>query len=115
MPISSDTNHHNIRFVNLNEQRIVSSEMVEEIGIQLGEIAADLQEKKVIIDLTGVESMTSMMLGQLVKFQKALRDRKVEVGLCCLAPDIASLLQVSKLDSLFQIFETREMAMYGFK
>lgn len=115
MPISSDVNQHNIRFVNLNENRIVSTVMVEEIGNQLQELAANLQEKKVIIDLTGVESMTSMMLGQLVKFQKTLRDTQVELGLCCLAPDITNLFRVSKLDSLFPIFENREMAIYELK
>jgi len=115
MPISSAVNQHNIRFVNLNENRIVSTVMVEEIGNQLQELAANLQEKKVIIDLTGVESMTSMMLGQLVKFQKTLRDTQVELGLCCLAPDIANLFRVSKLDSLFPIFENREKAIYELK
>lgn len=115
MPISSDVNQHNIRFVNLNENRIVSTVMVEEIGNQLQELAANLQEKKVIIDLTGVESMTSMMLGQLVKFQKTLRDTQVKLGLCCLSPDIAKLFRVSKLDSLFPIFENREMAIYELK
>ena len=115
MPISSDTNHHNIRFINLNEKKIVSSEMVEEIGVQLGEIAKTLRETRVVIDLSGVESMTSMMLGQLVKFQKSLRENQVDLGLCCLTADISSLFKISKLDSLFQIFENREMAMYGFK
>ncbi len=115
MPVISTSTHHNIRFLSFEETKIVKQATVDAIGAQLKDIAESTEDKKIIFDLLGVESMTSMVLGQFVQFRSAVGKRGIAVAFCNVSPEITELLKISRLDALFKIFENREMAMYGFE
>ena len=115
MPVISTSNNHNICFLSFEETKIVEQTTVDAISEQLESIAESTDEKKIIFDLLGVAAMTSMVLGQFVKFRSTVGKRGIEVAFCNVSPEITELLKISRLDALFKIFENREMAMYGFE
>ena len=62
MPVISTSNNHNICFLSFEETKIVEQTTVDAIGEQLKSIAESTDEKKIIFDLLGVESMTGMVI-----------------------------------------------------
>jgi anti-sigma B factor antagonist len=63
-------------------------------------------EKKFLIDSSG--------LGVLVSLSKKIREQGGELRLANLNDDLQTLFELTKLDTLFQISDTRERALESF-
>ena len=74
----------------------------------------DKGRKKVVIDLSGVDWMNSSGLGILIGSLISLRNNGGDLRLACLNERIRNLLQVTKLDSIFDLHETVEGAIESF-
>jgi len=69
---------------------------------------------RLLLDLGNVRFLSSNALGILVNFKKKLDAVGGDLRLCCLDPDLLELLLITKLDRLFQIFESQQEALRGF-
>jgi anti-sigma B factor antagonist len=71
----------------------------------------DEKPEKVVVDLTAVPYMDSSGVASLVKLLS--RTRKLGVGLALLSPSpkVRSILEITRLDSVFAICDTKEEAM----
>jgi len=70
--------------------------------------------KKFLIDCTETGYIDSSGLGALVTVSKKVREQDGELRIAGLNPDLKSLFELTKLDSLFHIAETPEAALEGF-
>jgi anti-sigma B factor antagonist len=70
--------------------------------------------KKVLIDFSRTGYIDSSGLGVLVSLAKKIRDAGGELRLANLNDDLQTLFELTKLDTLFQISETRERALDSF-
>ncbi|MEZ4589041.1 MAG: STAS domain-containing protein [Gemmatimonadales bacterium] len=76
--------------------------------------ALDGGARKFLIDCTGTGYIDSSGLGALVTVSKKIREQGGELRIAGLNPDLKSLFELTKLDSLFHIAETPEAALEGF-
>lgn len=67
--------------------------------------------KFVIADLSKVEIINSSGLGMLVSALTTLKKYHIEFWLCCLPEKVQKLLEMTHLDRVFRIFETKENAI----
>jgi anti-sigma B factor antagonist len=111
MPGLITTTSDDIQILDFEETRILDQETVDSIGGELQAIAEATDVKKIVIDLNRIELMTSTMIGQFVTFHNRCRDREIELRFCNLSSEIQNLFKITRLDSLFQIAETREKAI----
>jgi len=74
----------------------------------------DRGAKKFLIDFTRTGYIDSSGLGVLVSLSKKIRDQGGELRLANLNDDLKTLFELTKLDTLFQIAETREGALASF-
>jgi anti-sigma B factor antagonist len=69
---------------------------------------------KVLVDFARTGYIDSSGLGVLVSLAKKIREMGGELRLANLNDDLQTLFELTKLDTLFQISETRERALDGF-
>ena len=74
----------------------------------------DAKKKKIVVDLKGVSSMNSSGLGMLIGGVTTMRNAKGDLKLACASDKILKLLQVTKLLSVFEHFDTVKKATSSF-
>ena len=70
--------------------------------------------RKVIVDFARTGYIDSSGLGVLVSLAKKMREMGGDLRLANLNDDLQTLFELTKLDTLFQISETRERALENF-
>lgn len=71
-------------------------------------------ERKFLIDFAQTGYIDSSGLGVLVSLSKKIREQGGELRLANLNEDLKTLFELTKLDTLFQIAESRERALESF-
>lgn len=74
----------------------------------------EMGKNKVVIDLSKVEWMNSTGLGILISGVTTLRNGSGELKLVKVNSKIKSLLEITKLNSVFEIFDSVENAVDSF-
>jgi anti-sigma B factor antagonist len=70
--------------------------------------------RKFLIDFTNTGYIDSSGLGVLVSLSKKIREQGGELRLANLNEDLRTLFELTKLDTLFQISDSREEALSSF-
>ncbi len=71
-------------------------------------------DRKFLIDFEKTGYIDSSGLGVLVSLSKKIREQGGELRLANLNDDLKTLFELTKLDTLFQIADTRQRAMESF-
>ena len=66
---------------------------------------------RVLIDLKEVPYLDSSDLGRLIRCHIAIRQAGGRVRLCNLAPRVASVMKMTRLDTVLDIYDTEEEAL----
>jgi anti-sigma B factor antagonist len=76
--------------------------------------ALDHGARKLLVDFTKTGYIDSSGLGVLVSLSKRIREQGGELRLAALNEDLRTLFELTKLDTLFQIADSREQALGSF-
>jgi anti-anti-sigma factor len=68
-------------------------------------------ERQLLVDLSGLEYISSSGLGVLLHAAKTLEKQKGSVMLCALKPHIKEVFQICGFTKIFPLYETREEAL----
>ncbi len=71
-------------------------------------------DRKFVIDFSNTGYIDSSGLGVLVSLSKKIREQGGELRLSGLNEDLRTLFELTKLDTLFKIADTKEEALEGF-
>ncbi len=74
----------------------------------------DSRKKKVVVDLKGVSSMNSSGLGMLIGGVTTMRNAKGDLKLADASEKIIKLLEVTKLLTVFEHYDTVKKAIESF-
>jgi len=75
---------------------------------------AEAGARKILVDFAKAGYIDSSGLGVLVSLAKRMRELGGDLRLANLNDDLQTLFELTKLDSLFQIADTRERALESF-
>jgi anti-sigma B factor antagonist len=75
---------------------------------------AESGARKILVDFAKTGYIDSSGLGVLVSLAKRLRELGGDLRLANLNDDLQTLFELTKLDTLFQIADTRERALESF-
>ena len=103
--------HSDVTIIEVEGQLIVGNR--QELK-QLVLDAIDKGTKKVLVDFSRTGYIDSSGLGVLVSLAKKIRDGGGDLRLANLNDDLQTLFELTKLDTLFQISQTREHALESF-
>jgi anti-sigma B factor antagonist len=72
------------------------------------------QQRKVVLDLAGVQFVDSLGVGALLSCRQNLNSLQGQLHLCELSHTVSKLLRLMRLDKTFQIHDTCAGAVQGF-
>ena len=72
-------------------------------------------EHNYVIDMGGVDFIDSSGLAALVMLFKRVRIGEGDVKLCCIKPEILKIFELTRLNRVFDIFDTRAEAVESFR
>jgi anti-sigma B factor antagonist len=95
---------HSIRditIVDLQEKSILDTSQIEQIGTELYDQVENRCHKRLILDFTKVQFLSSSALGMLITLQKKVAAAKGELVLCGMRKDLMKVFEITKLNKLF--------------
>jgi anti-sigma B factor antagonist len=87
---------------------------IEKVGAELFDLVENKGLNRLIISFKGVRFVSSSMLAQVVKLQKAITRSKGRLRLCSLTPDLLDVVKKSNLDKLLDVVDDETAALNKF-
>ena len=98
--------------VSFRDRLLFDDRTVREVADQLGAaLPNDGKPIRVILDFTGVDLISSSLLGKLILLQRRVDGSGGKLRLCELSPTVQSVFKTSNLDRLFAILRDRQAAL----
>ena len=105
----------NTILVHFKEYHLLSDyAVVNAIGNELDELVDRSRGRKVVIDFSGVEHVSSLILGLLVMFRKQVVPNGGQLLLCRLSPEVRELFDRTVLSQSWDIRESEADAFAVF-
>jgi anti-anti-sigma factor len=89
---------------------ILSGETAEAVGDHLGRLAEDGQTQ-ILLNCANVQSLTSLMIGRLIVFNRKVSAAGGGLALCDVRPDVRGVLDVIGLPHLIRVYATEQAAL----
>jgi len=96
------------------DKKILDETNIQIIGSQLFGLVDDDQRRKIILDFTNVEYLSSAALGKLITMDKKVKAAKGKLRLSGIRPDIYEVFAITKLNKLFEIYDDQDKALDSF-
>ena len=96
------------------DKKILDETNIQVIGNQMFALVEDDGCRKVLLDYSNVEYLSSAALGKLIVMDKKVKAAQGQLKMCSVRPDILEVFKITRLDKLFSIFDSREQALEGF-
>lgn len=74
----------------------------------------DAGSDDIVLDLSQVVFIDSSCLGTLVALTKKIREKEGDLKMTHLNEDVRSIFQITRLDKIFEIFESNDEAIQSF-
>lgn len=104
-----------VTFIRFTDSKILDEANVQLIGDQLFSLVDDHGRKKLLLDFSKVEYMTSAFLGKLVTLNKKVQQVGGRLALCNLAhKEIFDIFVITGLKRLFNIYKDEQEALQSF-
>ena len=86
-------------------------ESIQELGQELFDLVEKEDRKKIVVNFSNVEFLSSAALGKLITFEKLTKRVGAALILTNIAPEIFQVFAITNLDKLFQIKDTESDAL----
>ncbi|MBN2211116.1 MAG: STAS domain-containing protein [Sedimentisphaerales bacterium] len=102
-----------ITIAELMDEEILEENIIEDIAESLFGLVQEKPSLLLVLDFHQVKHLSSSALGTLIRLNKRIEETKGQLKLCGLRPTLYEIFTITKLNRLFNIYETRELAMKG--
>jgi anti-anti-sigma factor len=105
------TDHGNSAVVQFGVSHINDEENIEELGHELFLLPDQFGFQKIVLNMTGVEYITSSVVGKMITLHRKLHRNGGKMVISDLTPGVQEVLDASRLLSYFTHCKTEEQAM----
>lgn len=98
------------RFV---DKKILDETNIQIIGNQLVALVDEDDRKKIVLDFSNVEYLSSAALSKLLILEKKAKAAGAKLRFCGIRPDIYQIFTLTKLNKLFDIYDSEDQAIEG--
>lgn len=96
------------------DKKILDEANIQVIGNNLFALIDEDGRRKIVLDFTLVEYLSSAALGKLITMDKKAKAAKSKLRLCGIRPEIYEVFAITRLDKIFDIKPTQVEALEGF-
>jgi anti-sigma B factor antagonist len=104
-----------VTMVMFQDKRIVEDITITELGHELFRLVDVDRRKKILLNFSNVNSLSSAALGKLITLHKKVKSISGVLMLCNILPTVYEPLVVTKLNGFFDIKEDEVDALAEFK
>ena len=95
------------------DKKILDENNIQIIGNQLFGLVEEDGRKKIVLDFTNVEYLSSAALGKLITMDKKVKAASGKLRLCNIRKDIYEVFAITRLNKVFDIRNTQDEAVAG--
>jgi anti-sigma B factor antagonist len=104
-----------IVIVSFNQIKILDQAAIRQIGEEFKNLTMQAASgRKLLLDFSRVEFMSSAMIGEIVRLHKQCKQDKIKLKLCCISPNIREVFQITGLNKLLEIYPDGVQAIEAF-
>jgi anti-sigma B factor antagonist len=92
-----------VTVVSFTDRKILDEQNIQIIGEQLFGLVDESGRKRLLLNFSNVEYMSSAALGKLITLNKKVQAASGKLVLCNIDPQIREVFEITKLDKLFMI------------
>jgi anti-sigma B factor antagonist len=101
--------------VSFNHVKILDADTIRLIGQEFKNLSLQAAaNKKLLLDFSRVEFMTSAMIGEIVKLHKQCKQDKIRLKLCNICSNIMEVFKITGLSKLLEIHADGAKALEAF-
>ncbi|MHC4179220.1 MAG: STAS domain-containing protein [Planctomycetota bacterium] len=101
--------------VSFTEVKILDQLAIDQVREDFKDLTLQAaSSRKLLLDFSRVQFMSSSMIGQIVRLQKECKRDKVKLKLCNISPDIAEVFKITGLTKLLDIYKDGAAALAAF-
>jgi anti-sigma B factor antagonist len=103
-----------VTHVEFVDRNILDEGNIQAIGEQITALVDAEPGPKLLISFANVEHLSSAALGQLITINNRVRAKQGQLRLANIDPQIKEVFQITRLNKLFQIFDSTAEALKSF-
>jgi anti-sigma B factor antagonist len=96
------------------DRNILDEANIQQIGEEIGRVVDSQAEPKVLISFQNVDHLSSAALGTLITISNKIRGKEGQLRLAEIDPQIYEVFVITKLNKLFQIYDSTDQALASF-
>lgn len=104
----------NVTVVNFVDKKILDEQNIQIIGEQLFGLVDVQERRKLLLNFSNVEYLSSSALGKFITLNKKVNAVGGKLILCNIDPQIYEVFEITKLDKLFNIQKEEQAALQAF-
>jgi len=108
------TKPNGVILVEFAERKIIEELSISEIGDELSKLVDAQSGVKILLSFKNVGHLSSAALGMLITLNKKVTGQKGRLRLSDITPQIYEVFKITRLNKLFEIYDTAEQALAGF-
>ena len=93
---------------------VVDSLSVDSVGTEWMRELESSDHKKLVIDFSSLEFLSSGLLGELLQLRAYCRSKGVSLKLCCLSKELKNVLSLTQLSTQFKTYHSQRGAIECF-
>jgi anti-sigma B factor antagonist len=96
------------------DKKILDETNIQIIGNQMFGLVDEDGRKRIVLDFSNVEYLSSAALGKLITMDKKVKAAKGKLRLCSIRPEIYEVFEITRLNKIFDIKPDQDQALEGF-
>ena len=97
------------------DRNILEEATIQQIGDEVSAIIERSGNPRILINFENVEHLSSAALGTLITINNKVRQKGGQLRLSNIDPQIYEVFVITKLNKLFQIYDSNEKAVASFR
>jgi anti-sigma B factor antagonist len=103
-----------VAVVQFVDKKILDEQNIQMIGDDLFRLVDELGRRKVLLDFSNVEFMSSAALGKLIRLHQRLHQVGGKLVLCGISKGIMEIFEITKLDKMLTIVKDEQTGLNSF-
>ena len=104
-----------VAVVRFTQRSLLGADLIEKVAAELLRAVEEQGYRKVLLNFSNVESMTTAMVGKILHLKQTAEKHDGRLVLCKINPFLFEIFQVLHLTSSFTICDEEQTALAGFQ
>lgn len=103
-----------VAVVHFLDKKILDALCIQGIADELYRLVDLLGRKKILLNFQNVDFLSSALLGTLVYLNHKLQKVQGKLVLCCIAPKLIEVFQITKIDQIIPMVKDEQAGLLAF-